>query len=82
VLRRFYDFHLEAGTGTDGESVPVVGTVAPAGRVRITIRWIHSLGSAVGQITARRDTAINLGIPTFTEAAGRATDLSQSGQIL
>jgi hypothetical protein len=36
----------------------------------------------MNQITTRRDTAINLGIPTFTEAAGRTTNPPRPDQTL
>ena len=42
--------------------------------LKVSLAGAQDKLAQIGPITARRDTAINLGIPTFTEAAGRATD--------
>ncbi len=42
--------------------------------LKVSLAGAQDKLAQMGQITARRETAVNLGIPTFTEAAGRATD--------
>ena len=47
VVRGFYDFHLEAGTGPMGNPFPLcVGSVVPGGRMLTTTRWSRSAGTA------------------------------------
>jgi hypothetical protein len=55
VLRGFYDFHLEAGTGPMLNPFRCLGTpgTGPDARMRITIRWSRSPGSAAAG-TGRR----------------------------
>ena len=48
--------------------------------LKVSLAGARDKLAQMDQITTRRDTAINLGIPTFTEAAGRATDPPRPGQ--
>ena len=53
VLRGFYDFHLEAGTGPMVNPFPLARHRGPAGRTRTTTRWTRSPGSGAAG-TGRR----------------------------
>jgi len=48
--------------------------------LRVSLAGARDKLAQMGQITSRRETAINLGIPTFTEAAGRVTGTPRPGQ--
>jgi site-specific recombinase XerD len=48
--------------------------------LKVSLAGAEDKLAQMGQITARRDSAVNLGIPTFTEAAGRATNPPRHGQ--
>jgi site-specific recombinase XerD len=53
VLRSFYDFHVEAGSGPLVNPFPLDRSRGLGGRTRITIRWSRSAASAAG-CTGRR----------------------------
>jgi hypothetical protein len=51
--------------------------------LKVSLAGARDKLAQMGQITARRDTAINLGLPTFTEAAGRTSSTGpRTDQIL
>ncbi len=49
VLRGFYDFHLEAGTGRCSTRSRCLGTLGLVVRMRITTRWSRSPGERSGR---------------------------------
>ena len=63
VLRAFYDFHLEAGTGPMVNPFPLARGRRRPGRMRTTTRWSRSPGSARGRYRPRSPQRVPRQIP-------------------